>query len=63
MHGFALNLTNEVAPWFRHIVACGIGDRSVTSVAEAADRDIAIRVVADLVPTAWEAVMGSGGQG
>jgi lipoyl(octanoyl) transferase len=63
MHGFALNLTNEVAPWFRHIVACGIADRSVTSVAEAADRDIAIRVVADLVPTAWEAVMGSGGQG
>lgn len=32
MHGFALNVTDEVLPWFGHIVPCGIGDRPVTTL-------------------------------
>jgi lipoyl(octanoyl) transferase len=32
MHGFALNVTDEVLPWFRNITACGIKDRSVTTL-------------------------------
>lgn len=32
MHGFALNLSNEVLPWFKQIIPCGIGDRPVTSI-------------------------------
>ncbi|MCB9933195.1 MAG: lipoyl(octanoyl) transferase LipB [Planctomycetes bacterium] len=32
MHGFALNVTDECLPWFRHITPCGIDDRGVTSL-------------------------------
>lgn len=32
MHGFALNVTDECLPWFKHIIPCGIGDRPVTSL-------------------------------
>ncbi|MEE9312210.1 MAG: lipoyl(octanoyl) transferase LipB [Planctomycetota bacterium] len=32
MHGFALNLSNEVLPWFKNVIPCGIGDRPVTSI-------------------------------
>ncbi|MBX3475808.1 MAG: lipoyl(octanoyl) transferase LipB [Planctomycetes bacterium] len=32
MHGFALNVTNEVLPWFGHITPCGIKGRGVTSL-------------------------------
>jgi lipoyl(octanoyl) transferase len=32
MHGFALNVTDEVLPWFKHVVPCGIGDRPVTTL-------------------------------
>jgi lipoate-protein ligase B len=32
MHGFALNVTNEVLPWFGHITPCGIKGRGVTSI-------------------------------
>ncbi|MCB9892976.1 MAG: lipoyl(octanoyl) transferase LipB [Planctomycetes bacterium] len=32
MHGFALNVTDEPLPWFRHVVPCGIDDRGVTSL-------------------------------
>lgn len=32
MHGFALNVTDEVLPWFKHIIPCGIGDRPVTTL-------------------------------
>ncbi len=32
MHGLALNLTDEVLPWFEQVTACGIRGRSVTSL-------------------------------
>ncbi|CAO1628257.1 unnamed protein product [Sympodiomycopsis kandeliae] len=31
-HGFALNVTKQVDPWFRNIVACGIQGKSTTNV-------------------------------
>ena len=34
MHGFALNITTDLAYMRDHIVACGIADRPVTSLAE-----------------------------
>jgi lipoic acid synthetase len=34
MHGFALNVTTDMAYLREHIVPCGIGDRPVTSLAE-----------------------------
>jgi len=34
MHGFALNNTTDMAYMREHIIACGIGDRPVTSLAE-----------------------------
>jgi lipoic acid synthetase len=34
MHGFALNVTTDMTYMREHIVACGIGDRPVTSLAE-----------------------------
>lgn len=33
-HGFALNVTREVDPWFRRIVACGIQGKRMTSMEE-----------------------------
>jgi lipoyl(octanoyl) transferase len=34
MHGFALNIDNDLTPIRRDIVPCGISDRGVTSIAE-----------------------------
>src|SRR4029077_6852552 len=34
MHGFALNVATDMTYLREHIVACGIGDRPVTSLAE-----------------------------
>ena len=48
MHGFALNVTTDMTYLRQHIVACGIGDRPVTSLAEEGV-DVTMREVVDIV--------------
>ncbi len=48
MHGFALNVTTDMAYMRDHIVACGIADRPVTSLAEEGI-DVSIEQVVDVV--------------
>ncbi len=48
MHGFALNVTTDMTYLRRHIVACGIADRPVTSMAEEGV-DVPMRDVVDVV--------------
>ena len=48
MHGFALNVTTDMAYMREHIVACGIGDRPVTSLAEEGI-DVSMARVVDVV--------------
>jgi lipoic acid synthetase len=56
MHGFALNVTTDMAYLREHIVACGIEDRPVTSLAEegvhVAMRDV-VDAVARLAAERW----------
>jgi lipoic acid synthetase len=58
MHGFGLNVSTDMAYLREHIVACGIGDRPVTSLREegidASVRDVA-DVVARLAAERWAA--------
>jgi lipoic acid synthetase len=58
MHGFAMNITTDMAYMRRHIVACGIADRPVTSLAEegsTACMGEVVDVVADLAARRWGA--------
>jgi len=48
MHGFALNVTTDMTYMRDHIVACGIADRPVTSLAEEGF-DVSMQHVVDLV--------------
>jgi lipoic acid synthetase len=48
MHGFALNVTTDMAYLREHIVPCGIADRPVTSLAEEGI-DVSMRDVVDVV--------------
>jgi lipoic acid synthetase len=48
MHGFALNVTTDMSYLREHIVACGISDRPVTSLAEEGVR-VSMRDVVDAV--------------
>ncbi|MEO6571478.1 MAG: lipoyl synthase [Ilumatobacteraceae bacterium] len=48
MHGFALNVTTDMTYMREHIVACGIADRPVTSLAEEGI-DVDLRRVVDVV--------------
>ena len=48
MHGFALNNTTDMAYLRDHIVACGIADRPVTSLAEEGV-DVSMRELVDVV--------------
>jgi lipoic acid synthetase len=48
MHGFALNVTTDLTYMREHIVACGIPDRPVTSLAEEGV-DVPMREVVDVV--------------
>ena len=56
MHGFALNVTTDMSYLRQHIVACGIPDRPVTSLAEegvtASMRDV-VDVVARVASERW----------
>ena len=45
MHGFAINCNNDLAP-YAQIIACGITDAGVTTIAQETGRDVA---PADLV--------------
>ncbi len=45
MHGFAINCNNDLAP-YGQIIACGITDAGVTTIAQETGRDVA---PADLV--------------
>ena len=48
MHGFALNVTTDLVYMRDHIVACGIADRPVTSLAEEGV-DVSMQSVVDVV--------------
>ena len=55
-HGLALNVSTDLS-YFDLIVACGIADRGVTSLARELGRDIAVRDAADLLVEAFEEVL------
>lgn len=48
MHGFALNISTDLTYMRDHIVACGIADRPVTSLAEEGV-DVSMRSVVDVI--------------
>lgn len=53
-HGFALNCTNDLAP-FQQIVPCGIRDAGVTSIREVTGRDVEPETVAAVMARAFGA--------
>ncbi len=57
MHGFALNVTTDLAYMREHIVPCGIGDKPVTSLAEEGV-DVTLEQVADIVAPARSRPLG-----
>jgi lipoyl synthase len=67
MHGFAINVTTDLAYLRSHIVPCGIADRPVTSIAEEMNRigqdPVEMRMVVDtlveVATQAWSAEAGS----
>ncbi|MDJ0770798.1 MAG: lipoyl synthase [Ilumatobacter sp.] len=59
MHGFALNIDTDMRFMREHIVACGIADRPVTSLAEEGV-DVAMREVVDVVAQLAAARWGAG---
>ena len=60
MHGFALNVTTDMTYMREHIVACGIADRPVTSLAEEGI-DVPMSRVVDVVTEMAASRWGRGG--
>ncbi|MBI1886629.1 MAG: lipoyl(octanoyl) transferase LipB [Chloroflexi bacterium] len=56
-HGFALNVNVDLG-WYRHIVACGIPDRGVTSMRRLLGREIDLEEVARAAAGEFGAVFG-----
>jgi lipoyl(octanoyl) transferase len=57
MHGFALNVTDDVLPWFDHVVACGIRGRAVTTVNAATSGHFQPSDLLATVSMCWRDVM------
>jgi lipoyl(octanoyl) transferase len=57
MHGFALNVSDAILPWFQHIVPCGISDRGVTSLESCLGAAPAMDEVQDRAEQAFRKVM------
>jgi lipoyl(octanoyl) transferase len=57
MHGFALNVSDEVLPWFARVTPCGIKGRSVTTLQSLLGREVAMDDVTSRVVTAFREVM------
>ena len=58
MHGFALNVSEDVQPAFQMIVPCGISDRGVTSLQRELGRSPPFEEVADIVEERFRALFG-----
>jgi lipoyl(octanoyl) transferase len=59
MHGFALNVCNDLAP-FGEITPCGIAGVRMTSLQAEAGREIPLREVAEATPALFASVFGYG---
>ncbi|MGN6126400.1 MAG: lipoyl protein ligase domain-containing protein, partial [Humibacter sp.] len=57
MHGFALNCSNDLAPYER-IVACGIRDAGVTTISRELGRLVTPQDAAPLVQQHFDSVIG-----
>jgi lipoyl(octanoyl) transferase len=57
MHGFALNVSDAVLPWFARVTPCGIKGRSVTTLQSLLGREVAMEDVTSRVVTAFREVM------
>lgn len=57
MHGFAFNVNTDLG-FFTHIVPCGIGDKSVTSLRKLLGREVDMAVAIERVVRQFECVFG-----
>lgn len=57
LHGFAVNCDTDLS-WFDGIVACGLPDHGVTSLSEAAGRDVTVNEMRQHVATRLSEIMG-----
>lgn len=54
-HGFGLNCNTDLN-WFKHIVPCGLRDKTVTSLSQQLGRDITIDSIIPLISRHFERV-------
>lgn len=57
-HGFALNVEDQVEPWFRKIVACGLADVQMVSVQGVTGKEVKVADVVDGAVDVFGKVMG-----